>query len=264
MMRVLFRIAASVIVLAVTLMLVLWAYVRASLPDIEGSVTVAGLDAPASIERDKQGIPVITAATRTDLAFATGYAHAQDRFFQMDLIRRQAAGELSAVFGAIAVDTDKRYRLHRFRDLAREVLDASSDADRKVLEHYARGVNAGLASLGAKPFEYLLLREDPQPWTAEDTVLVVYAMFMQLNDSRARKDVRRGFAHRALPHEVYDCCIRRARRGMRRSWAMHAMPRRSPRRTPTRFETGPSMCHRHASAVARRSTAATTGLSPGP
>ena len=204
MMRVLFRIAASVIVLAVTLMLVLWAYVRASLPDIEGSVTVAGLDAPASIERDKQGIPVITAATRTDLAFATGYAHAQDRFFQMDLIRRQAAGELSAVFGAIAVDTDKRYRLHRFRDLAREVLDASSDADRKVLEHYARGVNAGLASLGAKPFEYLLLREDPQPWTAEDTVLVVYAMFMQLNDSRARKDVRRGFAHRALPQEVYD------------------------------------------------------------
>ncbi len=204
MLKLLLRIAASVVVLAAALALILWAYVRASLPDIDGTVTVSGLAAPATIERDAEGVPVITAATRTDLAFATGYAHAQDRFFQMDLIRRQAAGELSALFGATAVEADKRYRLHRFRDLARTVLDAASDDDRRVLEHYASGVNAGLDSLGAKPFEYLLLREDPQPWSAEDTVLVVYAMFMQLNDSRARKDVRRGYARRVLPADVYD------------------------------------------------------------
>lgn len=204
MARFLFRAAAGIIVVAAGLMLLLWAYVRASLPDIDGTVSVAGLSRPASIARDRQGIPVITAATRTDLAFATGYAHAQDRFFQMDLIRRQAAGELSALFGAVAIDTDKRYRLHRFRDLARTVLDAASETDRQVLEHYARGVNAGLDSLGAKPFEYLVLRDEPQPWRAEDTVLVVYAMFMQLNDSRARKDVRRGYAHRVLPTQVYD------------------------------------------------------------
>lgn len=204
MVKLLFRVAASVVILAVALMLILWASVRASLPDIEGAVTVAGLTAPATIARDRFGIPVITAETRSDLAFATGYAHAQDRFFQMDLIRRQAAGELSALFGAAAVDIDKRYRLHRFRDLARAVLDAARTADRQVLERYAMGVNAGLDSLDARPFEYLLLREDPEPWAAEDTVLVVYAMFMQLNDSRARKDVRRGFAHRVLPSEVYD------------------------------------------------------------
>ena len=119
----------------------------------------------------------------------------RDRFFQMDLIRRQAAGELSELFGEIAVDTDKRYRFHRFRDRSRAVLARSPAADVEILENYAAGVNAGLASLGARPFEHLLLGAEPAPWRAEDSVLVVYAMFMQLNDERARKDVRRGFLH---------------------------------------------------------------------
>ena len=64
-------------------------------------------------------------------------------------------------------------------------------------------MNAGLAGLGVRPFEYLMLRKQPEPWRAEDTVVVVYAMFMQLNDDRARKDVRRGLARRALPAGVY-------------------------------------------------------------
>ena len=74
---------------------VIWLAVRASLPQLDGPVTVDGLSSPVVIARDDSGIPTITASTRADLAFATGFAHAQDRFFQMDLIRRQAAGELS-------------------------------------------------------------------------------------------------------------------------------------------------------------------------
>ena len=197
------RVAAGVVVLAAALVLVLRVYVGLSLPEIEGSVELSGLSAGATIARDRHGIPVITAATRADLALATGYAHAQDRFFQMDLIRRQAAGELAGLVGEAAIDTDRQYRLHRFRDLAREVLKAASEPDRELLEQYARGVNAGLASLTAKPFEYLLLGADPEPWRAEDTVLVVYAMFVQLNDSRAQKDVRRGLARRVLPPGVF-------------------------------------------------------------
>jgi len=195
--------AAALLLLAAAA-LAAWLTLRASLPQLDGELEARGLGDTATIERDSAGIPTITASTRVDLAYATGFAHGQDRFFQMDLIRRQAAGELSELFGEIAVDTDKRYRFHRFRDRARAVLAGSPVADVEILENYAAGVNAGLASLGARPFEHLLLGAEPEPWRAEDSVLVVYAMFMQLNDARASKDVRRGFANRSLPEEVFD------------------------------------------------------------
>ena len=193
--------AISLIVIAVV---VGWLAFRASLPMLDGEISADGLHAPATIERDAQGIPVITAQTREDLAFATGFAHGQDRFFQMDLIRRQAAGELSELFGAVAIDADKRTRFHRFRARARIVLENATAAERNILERYADGVNAGRESLSARPFEYMIIGAEPRDWSPEDSVIVVYAMFMQLNDSRARKDVRRGLAHRVLPQAVYD------------------------------------------------------------
>ena len=177
--------------------------IRASLPTLDGTIDADGLEGVATIARDSSGIPVITAGSRADLAYATGFAHGQDRYFQMDLIRRRAAGELSELFGDVAVDADRRLRWHRFRPLAREVLAAHDAADRQVIERYAEGVNAGLASLGSRPFEYWVLRKSPEPWLPEDSVLVVHAMFMTLNDSRARKDVRRGYARRVLSDRVY-------------------------------------------------------------
>jgi len=203
MKSLLIRLAAAVLVVIFLVAVTLWAAVRGSLPQLDGEIVVVGLSAEATIARDQQGIPVITASNREDLAYATGFAHGQDRFFQMDLIRRQAAGELSELFGAAAVEVDKRHRFHRFRAIAREVLAVADDADRRILERYAKGVNAGLASLDARPFEYLLIREKPRPWSAEDSIVVVYSMFLQLNDERARKDVRRGYAHRVLPESVY-------------------------------------------------------------
>ncbi len=180
-----------------------WLALRGSLPQLDGTIDVAGLDGAATIARDAMGIPVITAATRDDLAFATGFAHGQDRYFQMDLVRRQAAGELSAMFGPGALDTDRRFRFHRFRARAREVLAALAPDERRLLERYAAGANAGVDSLAVRPFEYLVIGQAPAPWTAEDSLLVVYAMYVQLNDERARGDVRRGLARRILPPDVY-------------------------------------------------------------
>ena len=197
------RLLGLAFALALVVAVVVLLLARASLPELDGSVVVAGLDAPATLERDEQGVPVITASSRADLAFATGFAHGQDRFFQMDLIRRQAAGELSELFGAAAIDADRRYRFHRFRTRAREALAAMSVADRQLLDRYAAGVNAGLDSLGARPFEYLVIQQEPRPWAAEDTALVVQAMYLQLNDERARRDVQRGLAYRVLDPEVY-------------------------------------------------------------
>ncbi|MGB5512843.1 MAG: penicillin acylase family protein [Woeseiaceae bacterium] len=204
MKRVLLRLVLAASLLLVVSALLVTMLLRASLPDLDGEFRAAGLSAPARIARDQDGIPVITAANRRDLAFATGYAHAQDRFFQMDMIRRQAAGELSELVGPATVSVDQRYRFHRFRNKAQAVMAAADEGDRAVIEAYADGVNAGLASLDARPFEYFVLGAKPQPWKAEDSVLVVYAMFMQLNDSRAQKEIQRGLAHRVLPTEVYN------------------------------------------------------------
>src|SRR5690606_24105039 len=102
-----------------------WWAMKRSLPRLDGEVAAQPVGAPASIERDARGIPVITARTRTDLAFATGYAHGQDRFFQMDLARRLAAGELAELFGGVALQHDIRTRRFGFRAVARQVVAAA-------------------------------------------------------------------------------------------------------------------------------------------
>ena len=172
-----------------------WWLMRRSLPTLDGSLVASGLGAQASIERDARGIPVITAATRSDLAYATGFAHGQDRFFQMDLSRRLAAGELSELFGPIALKQDTRTRRFGFRKVAQAVVQAS--AEREIVEAYARGVNAGLASLHSRPWEYLLLRAEPRAWQPEDSVLVVHAMWWQLQYGSLTAEIDRRRLERA-------------------------------------------------------------------
>lgn len=156
---------------------------RASLPQLEGVIETAVLKGNVSVERDERGNATITADNRTDLAYVTGYIHAQERFFQMDLSRRMAAGELSGLFGSLATETDKGNRFHRFRHRASVAMDHISSEEREILDQYVAGVNAGLSSLGSKPFEYWLLNTDPMPWVAEDTFLTIYSMFFTLQSS---------------------------------------------------------------------------------
>ncbi len=179
-------------------------FVARSLPQLEGTVAVDGISADVTIDRDATGIPTITGVNRIDVAYATGFAHGQDRFFQMDLSRRNAAGELAELFGSIAVDMDKRNRFHRFRTRATAAVQKMSADDKAILVAYAAGANAGLENLKSKPFEYLLLGADPAPWNIQDSILVAYSMFMDLNDERATADVRRGIAHNVIPAEVYE------------------------------------------------------------
>ncbi len=162
-----------------------WFYwkLRASLPQLDGAAALAGLTAPVTVTRDALGVPTIHAASRVDVARALGYLHAQDRFFQMDTLRRRSAGELSELVGAVALPLDKASRLHGFRALARTVLSHASPEDRALTEAYAVGVNAGLAALGAKPIEYFALRTEPKPWLPEDSILVNYSMVLDLEDS---------------------------------------------------------------------------------
>lgn len=184
----------------------LWLHERIedNLPRVEGELRVPGLAAPATVERDAVGVPVIRAASRSDAAFATGFVHAQDRFFQMDLLRRRAAGELSVLVGDRALGEDRALRIHLFRQRAERVVAASSPAERAVLEAYAGGVNAGLASLEEAPFEYALLRVDPAPWRPEDSVLVLLSMFVQLSDVNASAEAEVSLMYDLLPAPLAD------------------------------------------------------------
>jgi penicillin amidase len=200
---------AAILLLAVLAGLVaagLWLSTRleASLPRLDGVEEVAGIGAEVAIERDALGIPTIAGADRTDVAHGLGFVHAQDRFFQMDLLRRQAAGELSELFGDPALPADRGHRVHRFRSRAGAVLEAMDAADRLVVDAYVDGVNAGLAALDGRPWEYLLLQTEPAPWRAADTVLVVHAMYFQLNDESAVRESTRGMIRDLLGERVFD------------------------------------------------------------
>lgn len=170
-----------------------WVYyqLHGSLPQLDGSQHLAGLSAPVKIERDAQGVPRLTGATRADVACALGFVHAQDRFFQMDLLRRRAAGELAELFGKAALPVDRRSRLHGFRATSAKIVAALSPEDRAMLDAYVAGANAGLAALGKTPWEYQVLRVTPRAWTAEDSILAVYAMWFDLQDSTGNEDLNR-------------------------------------------------------------------------
>ena len=171
----------------------------ASLAQVSGRRALAGLAAPVSIERDARGVPTIRAGSRLDVARGLGFVHAQERFFQMDLQRRLAAGELAELLGPSVLRYDRQYRLHRFRAVARQVVARAGPEERAMLEAYSEGVNAGLGALGASPFEYLLLLRRPVPWRAEDSALCLLAMFIQLQEDPGQRQSRLGYMRAVMP-----------------------------------------------------------------
>ena len=151
-----------------------------SRPILAGNRPLPGLSASVQIERDANGVPTLTAANRLDLSRAMGFVHAQERFFQMDLLRRAGAGELSALVGPIGLRVDRERRIHRFRARAARILAAMSPEERALITAYTDGVNAGLAALSQPPWEYTFLRMRPDPWIPADTILVTDAMYFDL------------------------------------------------------------------------------------
>ncbi len=171
-----------------------WLAARGALPALEGEVALPGLAQPASVARDEAGVPVVTGASRADVAAALGFLHAQERFFQMDLLRRSAAGELGALMGGAALPLDRAVRVHRFRARARAILAGMAPEERALVEAYAAGVNAGLGALDRRPFEYALLFARPEPWAAEDTILAVFAMYLNLQPATPQREMDRALA----------------------------------------------------------------------
>ena len=208
LLKIALKFVAAVVVLSVLVSAIVgwWFYsqLTGSLPRLDGEIVVHGVSAPVTITRDTLGIPRIEAANRLDLAFATGFVHGQDRFFQMDLLRRNAAGELSELVGSAALDHDREMRRHRFRARAQAMAEVADDAQKALLEAYTQGVNAGLKSLATKPPEYLfaVLDTEPEPWKVEDAALVLFSMYLDLQWDDFKQECRYGLMLETLPKEL--------------------------------------------------------------
>ncbi|WP_269468564.1 penicillin acylase family protein [Alteromonas sp. ASW11-130] len=176
-----------ILALAVTLVVVM----RSSLPDLGGALDSPHLSAVSTLSRDTLGQAIINAKNRTDAAFTLGIAHAQDRLTQMDLQRRVAAGELAEWLGEKLIDVDKRARFHQFRKRADVVYRELDSEQKALLEAYTRGVNQVIDELSVPPFEYVLTGFSPARWTPQDSILVVFSMYMDLQLGQVELDMAR-------------------------------------------------------------------------
>ncbi|HEX8735782.1 MAG TPA: penicillin acylase family protein [Pyrinomonadaceae bacterium] len=137
-------------------------------------LTAAGLKETVTVRRDERGIPYIEAQTDADLYFAQGFVTAQDRLWQMDVLRRVPRGELSEIFGRTVLEEDKRWRRFGFAKIVEDGLPQLSPELRAALESYARGVNAYIATLDDKtlPVEFRILQYKPREWRPTDTLII--------------------------------------------------------------------------------------------
>lgn len=155
---------------------------RSAFPELDGTVYMSGLSAAVRVTRDAHGVPTIDAATLDDLFFAQGYVTAQDRLFQMDLLRRAASGELSEIVGDVALKHDRQQRILGLRATAEKGLQTATSDDREQFGAYARGVNAYIESHRDRlPLEFRILRYSPRPWTIQDSLVIAYQMIETLS-----------------------------------------------------------------------------------
>jgi penicillin G amidase len=161
----------------------------ASLPQLAGEAILSGADGEIDIVRDRYGVPHIFATTEADAYRGLGYAHAQDRFVQMDLTRRSMQGRLAEVVGERALEMDARARIMNWAGVAQAQYYALTPEVKAILEAYTDGVNAGIAATPTPP-EYALLMAKPEPWAPVDAIACALAMTNELTGGEAAERQR--------------------------------------------------------------------------
>lgn len=167
-------------------------WLRSSLPRLDGAVTdLVGLTAPVAVNRDARGVVWIEAETTVDAAFALGWVHAQDRLWQMEMIRRVGAGRLAEVIGESVVEIDRFMRTLGIYRLAEANYDRLPEAARAEIDAYTAGVNAQLERRsGPLPPEFVLLGHEPEPWRPADSLVWGRLMALQLSGNWAAEATR--------------------------------------------------------------------------
>jgi penicillin G amidase len=175
-----------------------------SLPQVSGTLRVAGLSAPVEVVRDRWAVPHVRAASEEDAYRAVGFLHAQDRLWQMELNRRVGQGRLAAVLGPEALPADRLMRTLGLARAAEASVGALEPGARRLLEAYAEGVNAFLALGRRLPPEFLILRHRPEPWRAADSVLFLKLMALDLSRGWRAELARARLARALTPAQIAD------------------------------------------------------------
>jgi penicillin amidase len=174
--------------LIVAVSLFVWWFVYRPLPQLAGTLSLPGLQQNVTVDRDGWGVPHIRAARVEDLAEAQGYVMAQDRLWQMDLLRRVARGQLSEILGERTIQIDKEFRTMGFGRAADREATVLEPEARKILDAYARGVNQFIQQhQSSVPLEFSLLRYKPQPWQSSDTLAISGYMYRTLASTWERE-----------------------------------------------------------------------------
>jgi penicillin amidase len=178
-------------------------WLRGSLPQLDGNLEVAGLEAPVEVLRDTDGIVNIRAEGERDAYLALGFVHAQDRLWQMDFMRRKGAGRLSEVVGLETLELDRLMRgLGLYRTAVANLTRVSPET-RAALEAYAAGVNAFIAAPGGPwPPEFQLLGYEPEPWQPADSLVWGRLMALQLSNNWGDEILRHRLAGRLSPEQI--------------------------------------------------------------
>ena len=203
-------IAIIVVVVIAASALLSWTIQR-PFPTYNGAATVEGLTAEVTIQRNEQGVPTITAQNTDDLFFAQGYAHAQDRFWEMDFRRHVTAGRVAELFGTSQVGTDKFLRTLGWHEIAEQEVEALDDTTRGYYDSYAAGVNAYLDEHkgGDLSLEYSVLGltnpgYEPEPWTPTDSVAWLKAMAWDLRTNIEDETTRALLLQDFTPEQVAE------------------------------------------------------------
>jgi len=184
-LKILLGLGVTVTIVFVALLVIGLFMVRKSFPKAEGTARANGVSAQVEIFRDRFGVPHLIADNDHDLYFAIGYVHAQDRLWQMELVRRAALGRLAEVLGPEALEIDRLFRVLGLRRVAQQSETLLGNETRLALSAYAEGVSEFIAThRGRFPVEFDILEFEPEPWTVEHSLLVNRLMAWELNYAR--------------------------------------------------------------------------------
>ena len=197
-MKWLFRLAAAMFALSLVCAGAAYLYLRLSLPRVDGEIKLAGLSAPIEVQRDRYGIPHIYAQSLADAVYGLGFVHAQDRLWQLEMNRRIAAGRMAEILGPGALETDRFLRTLGVRRVAEANLRQIDPETRKLLEAYAAGVNAFLATDPVLPVEFLITGARPEPWSPIDSAAWIKMMAWDLSGNW-RSELLRMHLAKTLP-----------------------------------------------------------------
>ena len=191
--------ALAVLSVAVALAIYTWR----SLPPAQSDYVVSGPSAPITITLDEDGVPTVRSASEIDLAFATGFLHARDRLWQLEMHRRIGRGELAEILGPKALDTDKFLRTLGIYRAASRQFAAFPEEDKAIFRAYAAGVNAWIEhGMRARPPEFMILGVTPGRWTPEDSVAWVLMMAWDLGGNWSTELLRLQLARRMSSERV--------------------------------------------------------------